>query len=146
MKHGCQTRDAEMDVARVLGDLSDHRCVPEPRLPLKDPASRHRGLTEAIAASCLEAARVCLDRHHVSPIDFQIRNDAGSASARIEWDTPDDRCRGAWANAIDATEPGAYAYVIAAVELVEGTIRRAAGRDGHRGRLLRCACRVGRRS
>jgi len=83
---------------------------------------------------------------HVSPTDFQIRKDAGSASARIEWDTPDDRCRGAWANAIDATETGAYAYVIAAVELVEGLFAVRRAETGTGGRLLRCACRVGRRS
>ena len=45
----------------------------------------------------------------------------------IEWDPPDARCRGAWANKDDATRDGAYACAIAAIELFLGlyAIRRA---------------------
>jgi hypothetical protein len=49
-----------------------------------------------------------------------------------EWDPTDSRIRAAWANEIDATEAGAYACAIAAVELSEGlfAIRRAETRTG----------------
>jgi hypothetical protein len=41
-------------------------------LLLNDMAERHPGLTSAIAANYLEAARVCLDRHHKSPQQFAL--------------------------------------------------------------------------
>jgi hypothetical protein len=127
--------------------------VPRSELPLKDLASRHPGLTEVVAGSFLEAARVCLDRHHSSPTHFRLRNHDSEADTRVEWETTDDRCRGAWANAIDTTEAGAYACIIAAVEVAEGLIavRRAetgTGADyylaapGHEGVDLETALRL----
>jgi hypothetical protein len=44
-----------------------------PILPLDELADRHPGLTPAIAASDLEAASVCLSRHHQAPTDFEIQ-------------------------------------------------------------------------
>jgi hypothetical protein len=90
-------------------------------------ADRHQGLTSALAESYLEAARVCLDRHHVSPREFTIQTQTSASQATARWDAPDNRVRGAYANKTDTTETGAYACVIAAVELVEGlfAVRRA---------------------
>ena len=48
-------------------------------------------------------------------------------AATVEWEPPDERVKNAWANEIDATEAGAYACVLAAVELSDGlvAVRRA---------------------
>jgi hypothetical protein len=96
-------------------------------LPLKDMHLRHWGLTPAIATNNFEAAAVCLSRHHVSPTTVIIENGSLVAETNVEWDTPNARILGAWNNAIDATEMGAYACVIAAMELTKGllAVRRA---------------------
>jgi len=67
--------------------------MPKPRLRIDCLAERHEGLTEALATSCSEAARVCLDRHHESPIDFEIDNSGERTHAVTEWDRTDDRMR-----------------------------------------------------
>jgi len=93
---------------------------------------RHPGLSPAIAASFLEAARVCLDRHHSSPSQFVIKNGEKSGQAIVRWATTDARSRAAWANESDATRDGAYACVLAAIELMIGfvAIRRAETQTG----------------
>ncbi len=52
--------------------------------------------------------------------------------ALAEWEPADARIQSAWANEIDATEAGAYAFALAAVELSEGffAVRRAETRTG----------------
>ena len=42
--------------------------------------------------------------------------------AMVEWDPPDERVLRAWANQTDATEHGAYACALAAVELMKGLV------------------------
>lgn len=93
---------------------------------------RHPGLTQAIGDSYTEAARVCLDRHHTSPIEISIQTVAARCEAVTRWERANDRERGAWANEIDTTEAGAYGIALAAVELVEGmvAVRRAETRTG----------------
>ena len=92
-------------------------AVTRSRLPIHDLSARHPGLTDAVGAYHTEAARVCLDRHHRSPIDFQIDNGGVSLSASAEWEVTDERTKNAHANDVDATEAGAYACTLAAVEL-----------------------------
>jgi hypothetical protein len=101
-----------------------------PLLPIHDLAARHVGLTDAIADSYLEAARVCLDRHHQSPVRFRISGPG--MEALVEWDRADARILRAWANEEDTTEFGAYACALAALELSEGLValRRAETRSG----------------
>jgi len=98
-----------------------------PLLPLNDLAKRHPGLTPALAESYLEAARVCLDRHHKPPQEFTLKNRASEQQALVEWESPGERSRRAWANINDATRDGAYACALAATELSLGlfAIRRA---------------------
>lgn len=91
-------------------------------LPIHSMAERHPGLTPALAASYTEAARVCLDRHHVSPVDFDIHDRSESGPASVEWTPAERRARNAWANEIDTTEAGAYACALAAVELRHGLV------------------------
>lgn len=101
-------------------------------LPIHEMSNRHSGLTDAIAESNSEAARVCLDRHHESPVGFQIDSDGRITDTIAEWKLTDAQTRGAWANEIDATEAGAYACSLAAIELCEGlvAIRRAETKTG----------------
>lgn len=91
-----------------------------PLLPVKDLSGRHYGLIPCIADGYEAAARVCLDRHHTSPVRVEIGTASAEKVARVEWERADDRTRGALKNDIDTTEAGAYACVIAAVELAEG--------------------------
>ena len=97
------------------------------KLPLDNMAHRHKGLTQTIAETYYEAARVCLDRHHISPKEFILKNDAVEQKTLVEWEQTDEQCRGAWANKDDATRDGAYAFAIAATEIAKGlfAIRRA---------------------
>ncbi len=83
---------------------------------------RHWGLTPAIAASFEEAARVCLDQHHSSPQEFLIEDDGDQRVVLVQWETTDTRTRGAWANAIDTTEAGAYGCALAATEVCKGLV------------------------
>jgi hypothetical protein len=96
-------------------------------LPISDMSSRHIGLTPAIADCFLEAALVCLDRHHTSPIDFLVQDCDQSISALVSWDIINQRIRNAWANESDATRDGAYSFALAAVELLYNmvAVRRA---------------------
>ena len=91
-------------------------------LPIHDMHERHPGLTEATANHYLEAARICLDRHHQPPIDFDVEYGADLKRAETDWQPVDDQVRRAWANEIDATEAGAYACVLAAAELAMGMV------------------------
>ena len=90
-------------------------------------SQRHTGLTQVVAESLNEGARVCLSRHHESPVTLGIRERERQTAAVLEWEPPDERTKNAWANDIDATEAGACACVLAAVELVDGlvAVRRA---------------------
>lgn len=103
-----------------------------PLLPLKNMDERHKGLLPSTAANYLDAVRVCLDRHHISPQKFVLLDDAVEFQALVEWEVTDERCRNAWANRDDATRDGAYAVALAATELLRGlvAIRRAETRTG----------------
>lgn len=114
-----------------MGDGPD-RMTSKLSLPIHDMDERHPGLTKSIAGSNLEAARVCLARHHESPTDFDLERSGTRSEAIVEWRPPDRRTLGAWANEIDATEAGASACALAAVDLLDGLVamRRAETRTG----------------
>lgn len=103
-----------------------------PQLAIQDMDQRHSGLTASIAACHAEGARVCLDRHHISPATFEIRGLTRTVKAVAQWQATDENTKSAWANETDATEMGACACVLAAVELLEGfiAVRRAETRTG----------------
>ena len=96
--------------------------TPLAKLPIDDMDQRHPGLTPPIAASNLEAASVCLQRHHVSPERFDLRAGENASTVSVNWPQPDARVENAWANETDATEAGACALVLAAVEQAEGLV------------------------
>ena len=85
------------------------------------------GIVVKSARMC-KGARVCLDRHHIPPISVTIRQGERQMGADVEREATDERTRNAWANEIDTTEAGAYACVLAAVELFDGlvTVKRQA--------------------
>lgn len=103
-----------------------------PTLPFADLAVRHPGVSDGIGLSYEEAARVCLDRHHASPITVQIRDNDSESVADTQWIASDVSLQNAWANEIDATEAAAYAFALATVELRRGlfAVRRAETRTG----------------
>lgn len=96
-------------------------------LPLSNLHERHRALTIAVGGGYEEAASVCLQRHHVPPVDLTLSDNGSGSSRRVDWVPPDQRTRDAWANLTDATEAGAYGCVIAGVEALRGlfAVRRA---------------------
>lgn len=83
--------------------------------------TRH-ALSSGTSISLYEAARVCLERHHTSPVSFLIVRQNESIMATVQWPPTNSRIQASWRNEIDATEEGAYACVLAAVELLEGLI------------------------
>ena len=99
----------------------------KPVLPIHDMDQRHVGLTKPIADSYTEAATVCLDRHHHSPAEFHLHRSGSRSPTTVQWPSTDARARAAWANTTDATEQGAYACALAAIELAAGlvAVRRA---------------------
>jgi len=84
-------------------------------------------LTAALGEALAEAAAVCLDRHHASPVEINISWTSGTSVRVVEFAKPDQRTLNAWANEIDTTENGAYALSLSAVEAEEGlvAVRRA---------------------
>jgi hypothetical protein len=83
---------------------------------------QHSGLTVAIAQTFHEAARICLARHHVAPVNFtlEVLNPASNTHVVLTWPAPNAQLRRAWANTNDATEAGACALGIAAVFFTRG--------------------------
>lgn len=102
------------------------------KLPFHNLSERHRGVTSAIGENYTEAARICLDRHHNPPIDFYVKEEDYEITTIADWQPTDKRAKEAWNNDIDATEAGAYAFSLAAIELSKGLIavRRAETKTG----------------
>ena len=93
---------------------------------------RHPGLTPALAQSYVEAACVCLARHHQPPVILSVNNAGHKLDRSVDFPLPDERTKKANANEIDATEAGAYGLSLAAVESVVGmvAVSRAETRTG----------------
>jgi len=104
----------------------------EKSLQFLDLSRRHAGVSHGISISYSEAIRVCLDRHHSSPVSIMITDAALSQTASAEWPRADDRTANAWANRDDATEWGAYGLSLAAIEITRGlvAVKRAETRTG----------------
>lgn len=102
-------------------------AVPKPKLILESLHERHSGLTASLGGTFVEAASVCLSRHHESPVEMEIVCAGGSSSREVDFIKPDQRVLNAWGNAIDTTESGAYGVSLAAVEAEEQlvAVRRA---------------------
>jgi len=96
-------------------------------LQLKALYERHSGLTPALSEALYEAASVCLNKHHKSPVELAIIRNGGITKRKVEFETPSTTALNAWANDIDTTETGAYGVCLAAVEVEEQlvAVRRA---------------------
>jgi hypothetical protein len=88
---------------------------------------RHSGLTPSLSGAFHEAASVCLDRHHGSPVYLNIMCNGNTVEKMVEFPKPDERVLNTWANEIDTTEFGAYGVSLAVVESEEKlvAVRRA---------------------
>ena len=97
------------------------------RLRLDAMHERHRALTPALAGAYREAASVCLNRHHLSPIEVTLSDNEVDSLAEMAWEEPNSQVLDAWANQIDTTELGAYGCVLAGLEELRGlvAVRRA---------------------
>lgn len=91
----------------------------KPKFRLEALHERHPGLTASLGGTFLEAASVCLNRHHDSPVDMNVVCNGGVSTQLVEFPKPDARVLNAWANDIDTTESGAYGVSLAAVEIEE---------------------------
>lgn len=80
---------------------------------------RHPGLTLHLGGSYTEAASVCLNRHHVSPVKMSVTCGVKQTGRTIDFGKPESRTLKAWNNDTDATEAGAYGVALAAVEVEE---------------------------
>ena len=83
---------------------------------------RHVGLTPSLAGAYSEAAAVCLNRHHESPVNLEIIQGNDTCTLSTEFLKPDVRTLNAWANEIDTTEFGAYGISLAAIEAKENLV------------------------
>lgn len=97
------------------------------KLEIDSLHERHSGLTPSLSSYFLEAASVCLSRHHDSPVEFEIARSGESTKRVVDFESPDSRVLNAWANDIDTAEAGAYGVCLAAVEVEEQmvAVRRA---------------------
>ena len=101
-------------------------------LQIEGLSDRHPGVTKALGDGFAEAACVCLHRYHLPPQMFHVARDQSASEASVTWRSPSARTLAAHANEIDATEAGAYAMVLAAVELTDQlvAVARAETRTG----------------
>jgi len=98
-----------------------------PKLRLELLHERHPGLTASLGGAFFEAASVCLNRHHDSPVDMNIVCNDVTSTKSVDFPRPDARVLNAWANDIDTTETGAYGVSLAIMEDKEQlvAVRRA---------------------
>jgi hypothetical protein len=63
--------------------------MPEKVLQFADLSTRHLGGGEGLSAAYTEAVRICLDRHHAAPTQFQMRDNAANNAAVAKRDKAD---------------------------------------------------------
>lgn len=90
---------------------------PELRLEIAGLHLRHSGVPPGLSESYHEVARVCLQRHHVSPSRWIVEVwKASEGTYIVEWVEPTDAMRRGYANTDDATRDGAYTMALAAAD------------------------------
>jgi hypothetical protein len=85
-------------------------------IEIKHLDKNHPGVTNAVSQALCEAATVCLDRHHVSPKQFQVKCSGQLGNCTVQWSTSTQRARNAHAYELDATKDGAYAVGLLCLE------------------------------
>jgi hypothetical protein len=78
------------------------------------------------------AAKVRLEAHHTSPVDFELRTKDETMVCEVRWEPVDDMLRRSYNNADDAKRDGAYVMAFAAIEELKGlvSIGRAENKTG----------------
>ena len=87
-----------------------------------DLHTRHHGLSQSVAGSYAEAATVCFDRHHQTAVELEIKDNNAIVTTLVNWPKVSDQTKAVWNNNIDATEAGASAIALAAVEQTRGLV------------------------
>ena len=90
------------------------------KLDPEEIATRHYGITRPVAEAMVEAASVALARRHGSPTEATISDGPRSERATLVWNRPSERANAAWSDAGRATEWGAEALAVLAVERLRG--------------------------
>ncbi|MEW6467021.1 MAG: hypothetical protein AB1434_14145 [Pseudomonadota bacterium] len=68
------------------------------------------------------AAKVCLEKHHASPVTFDAESDGRTVSYELQWQPIDDMLPRSYNNSDDAKRDGAYVIAFAVVEDLEGLV------------------------
>jgi len=117
---------------RAINIIPDNKLssMTKRSLPFRDLFNRHPGVTLGPSESYSEAASVCLDRHHISPVDFTIERGNSTLQTIAEWETPSERIRRSWANETDRTTNGAYGLALAAIEISDNLVAVGRAENG----------------
>lgn len=103
---------------KAEGPAPDDGPLPD----LRQLHERHPGLTPEVCSSFAQAAEVALSRHGEPPCEVVVRSKGAPRKRPLNWLTPDERARRAWANRDDTTRDGAYSVSLAAVETELGLV------------------------
>ena len=68
------------------------------------------------------AAKVCLDVHHTSPVTFEATSNGKTVSYVLSWEPTDEILQRSYNNADDAKRDGAYVIAFAAIEDLRGLV------------------------
>lgn len=100
-------------------------------LKFEDLAARH-DIDPHQLQGYANAAKVRLEAHHTSPVDFEVTSKGETGVYKLKWAPVDDKLRRSYNNADDAKRDGAYVMAFAAVEEIEGmvSIARAETKTG----------------
>lgn len=107
----------------------------ERKPPLPDLAAlhlRHPGFYEPLCRAYADAASLCLDDSHRSPVDFEVSTGDELSLREVSWSSPSPAARASWSHRDDATEQGACSLGLATVEAELGwvALSRADTRTG----------------
>ena len=94
----------------------------EPHIILDNLHEQHPGLTPELSGALCQAARVCMDRHHVSPNAIGVFVEEVEHSRELFWKPATAVEKNANANTLDATRDGAYALGLLSVETTLGLV------------------------
>jgi|ERR1017187_7306864 hypothetical protein len=90
-------------------------------LRFEDLADRHS--IDPYQLQCYaNAAKVRLEAHHATPVDFAVTSKAETVTYEVRWTPVDDTLRRSYDNADDAKRDGAYVMALAAVEDLENLV------------------------
>lgn len=84
-------------------------------LVFENLGGRH-AVDSAMLDSCSNAARVRMDAHHETPVQFTVETNGEAIPYRVRWTPADSQLRRSYLNEDDAKRDGAYAVALATVD------------------------------